>query len=198
MLQRLRGVPGVAQLAEEALPGALVLADAGDLSLAAMCHAAGKGGSGWAGTGGGPGGGRDAPAGGDAPRHLPGAAARLLPRRGADRRDRADRSDHHVPRRAAGSRLSTRFTVRGIVRTGLTTTVIAVLILIATIDPELKDIIADPDPALLSGGGFCFASQPGDGVASTGGTAGEVSRLRLRCHRYHSRRRHPPARRLRR
>ena len=36
MLQRLRGVPGVAQLAEEALPGALVLADAGDLSLAAM------------------------------------------------------------------------------------------------------------------------------------------------------------------
>ena len=36
MLQRLRGVPGVAQLAEEALPGALVLADAGDLSLAAV------------------------------------------------------------------------------------------------------------------------------------------------------------------
>jgi serine/threonine protein kinase len=36
MLQRLRGVPGVAQLAQEALPGALVLADAGDLSLAAV------------------------------------------------------------------------------------------------------------------------------------------------------------------
>ena len=32
---------------------------------------------------------------------------------------------------AAGPRLSTRFTVRGIVRTGLTTTVLAVLILIA-------------------------------------------------------------------
>jgi Protein kinase domain len=35
MLQRLRGVPGVAQLAEETLPGALALADAGDRSLAA-------------------------------------------------------------------------------------------------------------------------------------------------------------------
>ena len=40
---------------------------------------------------------------------------------------------------AAGSRLSTRFSVRGIVRTGLATTVLAVLILLATIEPQLKD-----------------------------------------------------------
>ena len=41
---------------------------------------------------------------------------------------------------AAGSRLSTRFTVRGIVRTGLATTVLAVLILLATVEPDLRDV----------------------------------------------------------
>ena len=51
MLQRLRGVPGVAQLAEEALPGALVLADAGGTEPGRDGHAAGGRGSGGLGLG---------------------------------------------------------------------------------------------------------------------------------------------------
>ena len=68
---------------------------------------------------------------------------------------------------AAGSRLSTRFTVRGIVRTGLTTTVIAVLILIATIDPELNDAGFAVSMAILGVGMGLIASQLGNVVQSS-------------------------------
>ena len=68
---------------------------------------------------------------------------------------------------AAGSRLSTRFTVRGIVRTGLTTTVLAILILIATIDPELKDAGFAISMAILGVGMGLIASQLGNVVQSS-------------------------------
>ena len=112
------GVPGVAQLAEEALPGALVLADAGDLSLAAG-HAAGGGDLVGLGLG------------------LARAVAGMH-RRGVMHRDICPGQQLGSSlgvaligaivltglitmflAAAAGSRLSTRFTVRGIVRVGL-------------------------------------------------------------------------------
>ena len=68
---------------------------------------------------------------------------------------------------AAGSRLSTRFTVRGIVRTGLTTTVLAVLILLATIEPELKDAGFAVSMAILGVGMGLIASQLGNVVQSS-------------------------------
>src|SRR6476660_7898028 len=68
---------------------------------------------------------------------------------------------------AAGSRLSTRFTARGIVRTGLTTTAIAILILIATIDPELNDAGFAIAMAILGVGMGLIASQLGNVVQSS-------------------------------
>jgi hypothetical protein len=73
---------------------------------------------------------------------------------------------------AAGSRLSTRFTVRGIVRTGLTTTAIAILILIATIDPELNDAGFAIAMAILGVGMGLIASQLGNVVQSSVDTSG--------------------------
>src|SRR5690242_19639006 len=68
---------------------------------------------------------------------------------------------------AAGSRLSTRFTVRTIVRAGLTTTVMAILILIATIDPELKDAGFAVSMAILGVGMGLIVSQLGNVVQSS-------------------------------
>jgi EmrB/QacA subfamily drug resistance transporter len=68
---------------------------------------------------------------------------------------------------AAGSRLSTRFTVRGIVRSGLTITVLAVLILLATIEPELKDAGFAISMAILGVGMGLIVSQLGNVVQSS-------------------------------
>lgn len=68
---------------------------------------------------------------------------------------------------AAGSRLSARFTVRGIVRTGLTTTVLAVLILLATVKPDLRDTGFAVSMAILGVGMGLIASQLGNVVQSS-------------------------------
>src|SRR3954453_3903871 len=68
---------------------------------------------------------------------------------------------------AAGSRLSTRFTVRTIVRAGLTTTVLAVLILLATVKPELKDVGFGVSMAILGVGMGLMVSQLGNVVQSS-------------------------------
>ncbi|MCE3553142.1 MFS transporter [Pseudonocardia sp. RS11V-5] len=68
---------------------------------------------------------------------------------------------------AAGSRLSTRFTVRGIVRAGLTTTVLAILILLATVQPELRDAGFAVSMAILGIGMGLIASQLGNVVQSS-------------------------------
>jgi len=68
---------------------------------------------------------------------------------------------------AAGSRLSTRFTVRGIVRTGLATTVLAVLILLATVEPDLRDVGFAVSMAILGVGMGLIASQLGNVVQSS-------------------------------
>jgi EmrB/QacA subfamily drug resistance transporter len=68
---------------------------------------------------------------------------------------------------AAGSRLSTRFTIRGIVRAGLTTTVLAILILLATVKPELRDAGFAISMAILGVGMGLIASQLGNVVQSS-------------------------------
>ena len=68
---------------------------------------------------------------------------------------------------AAGSRLSARFTVRGIVRAGLTTTVLAVLILLATVEPDLRDVGFAVSMAILGVGMGLMASQLGNVVQSS-------------------------------
>jgi EmrB/QacA subfamily drug resistance transporter len=68
---------------------------------------------------------------------------------------------------AAGSRLSTRFTVRTIVRAGLATTVLAVLILLSTIDPELRDVGFAVSMAVLGVGMGLMVSQLGNVVQSS-------------------------------
>lgn len=68
---------------------------------------------------------------------------------------------------AAGSRLSTRFTVRGIVRTGLATTVVAIVILLATVKPELQDAGFAVSMAILGVGMGLIASQLGNVVQSS-------------------------------
>jgi EmrB/QacA subfamily drug resistance transporter len=73
---------------------------------------------------------------------------------------------------AAGSRLSTRFTVRGIVRTGLATTVLAVLILLATVEPDLRDVGFAVSMAILGVGMGLIASQLGNVVQSSVDTSG--------------------------
>jgi len=75
---------------------------------------------------------------------------------------------------AAGSRLSTRFTVRGIVRTGLATTVLAVLILLATIEPELRDVGFAVSMAILGVGMGLIASQLGNVVQSSVDASGRA------------------------
>ena len=70
MLERLRGVEGVAQLAQAPrYPGSVVLDDAGGASLAGLARPVAAGELTGLAAGAGPGGGRDAPRGGDAPGH---------------------------------------------------------------------------------------------------------------------------------
>lgn len=68
---------------------------------------------------------------------------------------------------AAGSRLSSRFTIRGIVRVGLTTTVLAILILLATVKPELRDAGFAISMAILGVGMGLIASQLGNVLQSS-------------------------------
>jgi EmrB/QacA subfamily drug resistance transporter len=68
---------------------------------------------------------------------------------------------------AMGSRLSARFPVRAIVRAGLTTTVVAVLALLATVQPELTDAAFAISMALLGIGMGLIVSQLGNVVQSS-------------------------------
>jgi len=68
---------------------------------------------------------------------------------------------------AVGSRLSTRFTVRGIVRTGLVTTVAATLLLLATVKPELNESSFALSMAILGAGMGLIVSQLGNVVQSS-------------------------------
>jgi Na+/melibiose symporter-like transporter len=68
---------------------------------------------------------------------------------------------------AIGSRLSTRFSVRGIVRSGLVTAAAAVLILLATIDPVLKGGWFALSMAILGIGMGLIVSQLGNVVQSS-------------------------------
>jgi hypothetical protein len=75
---------------------------------------------------------------------------------------------------AAGSRLSTRFTVRGIVRAGLTTTVLAILILLTTVKPELRDAGFAVSMAILGVGMGLIVSQLGNVVQSSVDASGRA------------------------
>jgi EmrB/QacA subfamily drug resistance transporter len=68
---------------------------------------------------------------------------------------------------AAGSRLGMRFSVRTIVRAGLVTATIAIVILLATIDPELRSVAFALAMALLGVGMGLLASQLGNVVQSS-------------------------------
>jgi len=68
---------------------------------------------------------------------------------------------------AAGSRLSTRMTVRGIIRAGLVTTVVAILILLSTVEPELRGAGFGTSMALLGVGMGLMASQLGNVLQSS-------------------------------
>ena len=68
---------------------------------------------------------------------------------------------------AAGSRLSGRFPVRSIVRTGLTITGIAVLLLLATVQPELSESSFALAMAVLGVGMGLIVSQLGNVVQSS-------------------------------
>jgi len=68
---------------------------------------------------------------------------------------------------ALGSRFSKRFTIRSIVRAGLWTTFVAATVLIATIDPELKEIGFALSMGLLGIGMGLMASQLGNVVQSS-------------------------------
>jgi EmrB/QacA subfamily drug resistance transporter len=68
---------------------------------------------------------------------------------------------------ALGSRLSKRFTIRTIVRAGLWTTMGATLVLVATIDPELKETGFAVSMGLLGVGMGLMASQLGNVVQSS-------------------------------
>jgi EmrB/QacA subfamily drug resistance transporter len=67
---------------------------------------------------------------------------------------------------AIGSRLSTRFPVRTIVRAGLSATAVAAMVLVATVDPELKEAGFAFSMALLGVGMGLMASQLGNVVQS--------------------------------
>ncbi len=68
---------------------------------------------------------------------------------------------------AVGSRLSSRFSIRGIVRTGLTVTAISVFLLLAVIRPELADTGFAVAMAVLGVGMGLIASQLGNVVQSS-------------------------------
>lgn len=68
---------------------------------------------------------------------------------------------------AVGSRLSSRFPVRTIVRAGLLVTVLAVLVLMATVQPELTDAAFAWSMALLGVGMGLMVSQLGNVVQSS-------------------------------
>jgi Na+/melibiose symporter-like transporter len=68
---------------------------------------------------------------------------------------------------AMGSRLSARLPVRTIVRTGLWTTAVAALVLVATIDPQLKEAGFALSMGLLGVGMGLMASQLGNVVQSS-------------------------------
>ena len=68
---------------------------------------------------------------------------------------------------AVGSRLSTRYTVRTIVRAGLTTTLLAVVALLATIQPDLADVAFAGSMAVLGVGMGLIVSQLGNVVQSS-------------------------------
>ena len=68
---------------------------------------------------------------------------------------------------ALGSRLSTRFPIRTIVRAGLWTTFGAALVLVATIDPQLKEAGFAVSMGLLGVGMGLMASQLGNVVQSS-------------------------------
>jgi hypothetical protein len=68
---------------------------------------------------------------------------------------------------AVGSRLSTRFSIRTIVRAGLWTTVVATLALLATVQPELDEGSFKLAMAVLGVGMGLLASQLGNVVQSS-------------------------------
>jgi MFS family permease len=68
---------------------------------------------------------------------------------------------------AVGSRLSTRWTIRAVVRAGLATSVVAIVILLATIEPELREAGFALSMALLGIGMGLIASQLGNVVQSS-------------------------------
>jgi len=68
---------------------------------------------------------------------------------------------------ALGARLSLRFSVRSLVRTGLAIAAVAVLVLLAVIDPELRDLGFAVSMALLGVGMGLLASQLGNVVQSS-------------------------------
>ena len=73
---------------------------------------------------------------------------------------------------AVGSRLSKRFPIRTIVRAGLWTSFVAALVLVATIDPQLKDAGFAMSMGLLGVGMGLMASQLGNVVQSSVDTSG--------------------------
>mgnify|MGYP001312025274 CR=1 FL=1 len=73
---------------------------------------------------------------------------------------------------AIGARLSTRFSVRGIVRSGLVTTTVGVLWLLATVDPELNETGFALAMAVLGAGMGLLASQLGNVVQSSVDSSG--------------------------
>ncbi len=68
---------------------------------------------------------------------------------------------------AVGSRLSARFAVRGIVRGGLLTTLLAIIALLSTIEPELDDVPFAISMTLLGIGMGLIVSQLGNVVQSS-------------------------------
>jgi Na+/melibiose symporter-like transporter len=73
---------------------------------------------------------------------------------------------------AAGSRLSQRYAVRPIVRSGLTITALAALALLATVQPDLADAAFAISMAALGVGMGLIASQLGNVVQSSVATSG--------------------------
>ncbi|GAB7006755.1 MFS transporter [Nocardioides sp. AN3] len=68
---------------------------------------------------------------------------------------------------AAGSRLSTRWSIRGVVRAGLATTMVAIMVLLATVQPELRDVGFGISMAILGVGMGLIASQLGNVIQSS-------------------------------
>ena len=75
---------------------------------------------------------------------------------------------------AIGSRLSTRFTVRAIVRAGLVTSVVATVLLLATVQPDLAEGSFAVAMALLGVGMGMLASQLGNLVQSSVDASGRA------------------------